>query len=346
MPGRGHAPTGVHVLREHLHRPAAVRTTTWVATPMYAVSATVPGSSFAPPPAPIVIFSGRTPAATFPERPSTSARTTVPSSSRIVPAPSIVPGQQVRDAEEPGDERGRGPLVELRRRPELLDPAAVHHGDRVGHRHRLLLVVRDVDERDPDLVLDALQLELHLLAELQVERAERLVEQEDARVVHERARERDALLLTARELPRLALREAGEPHELEDLGDAALQLALGDALPLEPEGDVVLDRHVREERVALEHRVDVALVRRQPDDVLVAQVDVALGRLLEAADHAQRRRLAAARRAEQREERAARDLDRDSVDGNRVVEPLDDAIEADVRGRRFRGCHRASVSRW
>ena len=50
----------------------------------------------------------------------------------------------------------------------------------------------------------ALQLELHLLAELQVERAERLVEQQHARPVDERARQRDPLLLTARELPRLA----------------------------------------------------------------------------------------------------------------------------------------------
>ena len=87
--------------------------------------------------------------------------------------------------------------------------------------------MRDVDERDPDLVLDALQLELHLLAELQVERAERLVEQEDARVVDERARERDALLLAARELLRLALPRTLEADELEHLGDAPFSSAFG-----------------------------------------------------------------------------------------------------------------------
>ena len=78
--------------------------------------------------------------------------------------------------------------------------------------------MRDVDERDPDLVLDPLQLQLHVLAELEVERAERLVEQEHARMVDERAPERDALLLAAGELLRLALREPGEPDELEHLG--------------------------------------------------------------------------------------------------------------------------------
>jgi len=57
---------------------------------------------------------------------------------------------------------------------ELLDHAVAHHRDPVGHRQRLLLVVGDVDERDADLALDPLQLDLHLLAQLQVQRAERL----------------------------------------------------------------------------------------------------------------------------------------------------------------------------
>ena len=98
---------------------------------------------------------------------------------------------------------------------ELLDVPAVHHRDAVAHRERFLLVVRDVDERDADLALDALQLGLHLLAELEVERAERLVEQEHLGLVHDRARERDPLALAARELHRPAAAEPGEPHEVE-----------------------------------------------------------------------------------------------------------------------------------
>ena len=56
----------------------------------------------------------------------------------------------------------------------------------------------------PDVLLDALELELELLAQAQVERAERLVEQQRARAVDERARQRDALLLAAGELRGLA----------------------------------------------------------------------------------------------------------------------------------------------
>ena len=41
----------------------------------------------------------------------------------------------------------------------------------------------------------------------------------------------------------------------------------------QPVGDVVTDGHVREERVVLEHRVDVALVGRQLRDVPAVEQD-------------------------------------------------------------------------
>ena len=84
----------------------------------------------------------------------------------------------------------------------------------VAHRERLVLVVRDVDERDREILLEALQEELHLLAQLQVERAERLVEEQHLGAVDERAGERDPLALAAGELRRLALADVGKPHPL------------------------------------------------------------------------------------------------------------------------------------
>ena len=69
-------------------------------------------------------------------------------------------------------------LVELAGGAHLLDHAGVHHRDGVGHRHGLLLVVGDVDEREADLGLDPLELDLHRAAQLEVERAQRLVEQQ------------------------------------------------------------------------------------------------------------------------------------------------------------------------
>ena len=108
-------------------------------------------------------------------------------------------------------------LVNLARAADLFHPAAVHDGDPVGHRERLLLVVRHVDERRPELGLDPLQLELHVLAQLHVERPQRLVEEQRRRPVDERPRERDPLLLATRELARAPLLQTLECDDAEHL---------------------------------------------------------------------------------------------------------------------------------
>src|SRR6188472_2962661 len=123
-------------------------------------------------------------------------------SNRVAPPVAL---DHIRDTHEAGDELALGVLVDLGRRADLLDPSLAEDGEPVGHRERLLLIVRDVDEREPDLALDRLELDLHLLAELEVERAEWLVEQKYLRPVHDRAREGDALPLPARQLSRLAV---------------------------------------------------------------------------------------------------------------------------------------------
>ena len=124
---------------------------------------------------------------------------------RPVPSWLAVPPEEVVLADEAGDERRRRVVVDRVGVGELLDVAVEHDRDAVRHRQRLLLVVGDEHEGDADLALEQLQLDLHLLAELAVEGAERLVEQQHRRAVHQRPGERDALLLAARQLPRLAL---------------------------------------------------------------------------------------------------------------------------------------------
>ena len=101
------------------------------------------------------------------------------------------------------DERRNGRIgrlaIELRRRRHLQQAAAVHHRDAVGQRHRLGLIVRDVDHRRPGARVEAGELVLHRRAQMHVEVGERLVEQHQRGLGDEAARERDALALAARE---------------------------------------------------------------------------------------------------------------------------------------------------
>ena len=62
--------------------------------------------------------------------------------------------------------------------------------------------MRDKQHRDVQPLLQKLHLDAHLLAELRVQVAERLIEQQDAGLGHQRPRKRHALLLsTAQERP-------------------------------------------------------------------------------------------------------------------------------------------------
>jgi hypothetical protein len=101
----------------------------------------------------------------------------------------------------------------------------------------------------------------------------------------------------------------------------------------QPVRDVVEHRQVREQRVRLEDRVDVALVRRQGAHVAAADEDRAVVGLLEAGDQPQRRRLAAARRPEQRQELAVANGEVDAVDGRDRAEALRDPPQLDVQDR-------------
>src|SRR5581483_3284684 len=168
----------------------------------------------------------------------------------------------------------------------------------------------------------------HLDTELRVEVRERLVHQERLRIANDRPAHRNPLPLAAREDARLALQELLEAEHARDPLDPWFDLGLRDLPHLQAECDVVVHRHLRVERVVLEHHCDVALRRRQLVDDGVADADRALGDLLEPSDHAQRRRLAAARRADEDDELAVVDLEVQILYGARAVRvDLSDVLE-------------------
>ena len=232
-----------------------------------------------------------------------------------------------RRADEAGDEQVVRPVVELERRAHLLDDAVMHDDDLVGHGHGLDLVVGDVDHRRLEPLVQLLDLGPHGDAQLGVEVRERLVEQEHLRVAHDRAAHGDALALAARELARIALEERDQSEDFGGALDAGFDLGFRRLPELEREAHVVGDRHVRVERVVLEHHGDVPLFRRHVVDDALADADLAARDVLEAGDHAQKGRLAAARRADQDHELPVDDVDRDAVDDLRRAEGLADVAD-------------------
>ena len=116
---------------------------------------------------------------------STASRWPSPNATPIRPFCCSTPALEEvhrRAADEPGDEEVGGAVVELLRGGDLLQLALAHHRDPLPEGHRLDLIVRDVDRRHADLLVDQADLGPHLRAQLGVEVRERLVHQERLRL--------------------------------------------------------------------------------------------------------------------------------------------------------------------
>ena len=105
--------------------------------------------------------------------------------------------------------RGRGE----RNVVDLLDAAGArrHHDDAVGEQHRLVDRVRDEQHGLAGLHPQLFEIDAHLLARERIERAERLVHQQQRRIVDQRAHDRGALAHAAGELARPAVVEFARP---------------------------------------------------------------------------------------------------------------------------------------
>ena len=189
--------------------------------------------------------------------------------------------------------------------------------------------MRDEDEGDARGLLNLLQLLLHVLAQLEVERGERLVQQQDFRAADERAGYGDALLLTAGKTGDAAVLKAGERDHAEHLVDALIYLVTRDFLLAQRESDVLKNVEMREQGVALENGVYIALIRRQLVYILAHEDDVALVGGGEAADETERSGLAAAGRAKQREKFVVVDIKIDMIQHDLAVKGLCDVFQLD-----------------
>src|SRR5829696_5522668 len=233
-------------------------------------------------------------------------------------------------ADEGHHELVRRRVVEFARAADLLDLALVHEDDLLGHLHGLLLVVRDEQGRNVDLVVELLEPRPQLLAHARVEGAEGLVEEKDLGLHGQRTSERHALALPARELVGIAMPEGTEVDEPQQLVDAGRDLALRSLPDLHSEGDVVAHGHVLERGVVLEDEADLPRAGWHDRLVLPLDEDPPLVGQLEPGDRAQQGRLAGAARSEQRGQRALSDLEVHVAESREVAEPLRDSLYGDA----------------
>ena len=122
------------------------------------------------------------------------------------------------------------------------------------------------------------------------------------RVAHHGAAQGHALALAAGKGFGLAVQQVLNVQHLGGLAHALVNFRLRGFAQLKAESHVFVHRHVRVQRIVLEHHGDVAVFRGHVVHQAVANIQLALGDILQAGNHAQRGRFAAAGRAYQNDE--------------------------------------------
>ncbi|MNP28786.1 hypothetical protein D3C76_1217780 [compost metagenome] len=167
--------------------------------------------------------------------------------------------------------------------------------------------------------MQVLDLHLHVLTQLLVQRTERFIHQHQLWFEHQRSGKRHALLLATGQLTGVALSERVELHHIQHPLDAFADVGLAQVAHTQRERQVLGHRHVRKQRVVLEHHADVAFVRRHVVDRAPGQLDLAGRRGLEACQHHQAGGLAGAGRAEQGQEFAFANIQIEVFDDQRFA---------------------------
>ena len=85
-------------------------------------------------------------------------------------------GQDITFSDEIGHKAVLRLIIDIRRRTDLLDLTFAHHNYAVTQRQRLFLIVRHVDKRDTQFLVQLFQLDLHVVTHLQIQRTQRLIQ--------------------------------------------------------------------------------------------------------------------------------------------------------------------------
>jgi hypothetical protein len=177
------------------------------------------------------------------------------------PAVKLIDG-----SEKAINEGGARREINVLGRAHLLNSSMVHHHDVVGKLERFFLVVGNENGRDMEFIVQRSQPATQFFAHLRIERTERLVEQQHAGFDRERACERDALALPARELRRQTRCERRELDELEQGMHLSADIVLARTMPAwlaaQSKRNVLEYAHVSKQRVVLKNESNLALLRR------------------------------------------------------------------------------------
>lgn len=190
--------------------------------------------------------------------------------------------------------------------------------------------------------MQTLDLELHILAKFFVQRRQRLVHEQHARMEDDRSGDGDALLLSTGEFTRIAGFETRHLNEFHCLRHAGADFPVGQTALAESKADILAGGHMGEQRVVLEYHTNISPKGRNPGDRPSIEENLAsIGRFESRKKH-KTRGLSRPARTQKGDEFPL--LDRDTEPGYRVngAEALANIVEQDRGAGLFSLARRAA----
>ena len=190
--------------------------------------------------------------------------------------------------------------------------------------------MRDIDHRRADALVQPLDLDAQLGAQLRVKVGQRLVKQKHRRLAHQSAADGDALALAARERGGPAVEQRAQAQHVGGGADPLLDFGARHVRDLQAEGHVAAHAHARIKRVGLEDHGYAAVLRLLPGDIAPADPHLPGADLDQPGDGVEQGGFAAARRPEQHEEFRLRHLKVEPGQDFRRAEGDVDAADRDI----------------
>ena len=152
--------------------------------------------------------------------------------------------------------------------------AVAQQHDVVGQSRDFILGMADVQHRDVEFVVQALQIRQDFTFALSVQRGQRFIHQQQFGAGEQRARNADPLALTAGEIVRVSVQQLPDPQQFGGMRHVHPALLFGNSS--ETELQIRLHRKMRKQTRFLKHITHSALVRWHKNSVVAVLPDVTI----------------------------------------------------------------------
>ena len=153
-----------------------------------------------------------------------------------------------------------GLVINIDRRPRLNNLAIIHNENPVAHSQGFFLVVRDKDKGNAQTLLQFPQLILHVRAQLQIQSRQRLIQQNNPRLINDCPRDGYTLALTARQFTNRTALKAFQLNHFQHFCNPLLNFFFINLAQTQREGNIFKNIHMRKQCIGLKHRMDVSFI--------------------------------------------------------------------------------------